>query len=178
MKRYFDAFLYLANWGTRRLMFRLPRVLLDAEVARRYCHTDAASVMETSDHVIISLYLDRDPDNYWVEADDRLGPMVQARSDLAAGDLRLLYLGWLLGAQWAGQDHDDTVADTEPPVPAGLGDLSASLRAGHHRCKIRRDGPAASPRRSVRSVIAAADLDGRVNRARCRGHRTGGRDGQ
>jgi hypothetical protein len=125
MERYFDAFLYLANWGTRRLMFRLPRALLDTEVARRYCHTDAASVIETSDHVIISLYLDRDPDNYWVEADDRLGPMVQARSDLAAGDLRLLYLGWLLGAQWAGQDDDDT----EPPVPAGLGDLSASLRA-------------------------------------------------
>ncbi len=129
MERYFDAFLYLANWGTRRLMFRLPRTLLDAEVARRYCHTDAASVIETSDHVIISLYLDRDPDNYWVEAEDRLGPMVQARSDLAAGDLRLLYLAWLLGAQWAGEDDDDTVDDTEPPVPAGLGDLSASLRA-------------------------------------------------
>ncbi|MGH3233216.1 MAG: hypothetical protein ACRDOH_08170 [Streptosporangiaceae bacterium] len=100
MERYFDAFLYLANWGTRRLMFRFPRALLDAEVARQYCHTDAASVIETGDHVIIGLYLDRDPDNYWVEAEDRLGPMVQARSDLAAGDLRLLYLGWLLGALW------------------------------------------------------------------------------
>ena len=43
-------------------------------------------MIETSDHVIISLYLDRDPGNYWVEADDRLGPMVQARSDLAAGE--------------------------------------------------------------------------------------------
>ena len=128
MERYFDAFLYLANWGTRRLMFRFPRALLDAEVARQYCHTDAASVIETSDHVIISLHLDRDPDNYWVEADDRLGPMVQARSDLAAGDLRLLYLGWLLGAQWAGQDDEHAVSDTEPPVPAGLGDLGASLR--------------------------------------------------
>ena len=74
-------------------------------------------MIETSDHVIISLYLDRDPDNYWVEADDRLGPMVQARSDVAAGDLRLLYLGWLLGAQWAGQDEEHAVADTEPPVP-------------------------------------------------------------
>ena len=86
-------------------------------------------MIETSDHVIISLYLDRDPDNYWVEADDRLAPMVQARSDLAAGDLRLLYLGWLLGAHRAGQDDQDAAADTEPPVPAGLGDLSASLRA-------------------------------------------------
>ena len=30
MERYFDAFCYLANWGTRRLMFRLPKTVLDA----------------------------------------------------------------------------------------------------------------------------------------------------
>ena len=45
MERYFDAFCYLANWGTRRLMFRFPRALLDAETARKYCHADAASVI-------------------------------------------------------------------------------------------------------------------------------------
>jgi hypothetical protein len=54
MERYFDAFCYLANWGTRRLMFRFPRARLDAETARKYCHTDAASVIVTDDHVIIS----------------------------------------------------------------------------------------------------------------------------
>jgi hypothetical protein len=36
VERYFDAFCYLANWGTRRLMFRFPRALLDAEAARKY----------------------------------------------------------------------------------------------------------------------------------------------
>jgi hypothetical protein len=136
MERYFDAFLYLANFGTRRLMFRFPRSLLDAEAAKRYCHTDAASVIETRDHVIISLCLDRDSDDYWVEADDRLGTMVRARSDLATGDLRLLYLAWLFGTQWAGSDDEDDEDDTdteeeetEPPVPAGLGDLSVPLAA-------------------------------------------------
>jgi hypothetical protein len=29
MASYFDAFLYLANWGTRHLMFRVPRTSLD-----------------------------------------------------------------------------------------------------------------------------------------------------
>ena len=133
MERYFDAFLYIANWGTRRLMFRLPRALLDAEVARQYCHTDAASVTETSDHVIISLDLDHDPDGYWVEGEGRLGPMTQARTDLATGDLRLLYLAWLLGAQWPDEDEDEDEEtaedDLEPPVPAGLNDLSTSLKA-------------------------------------------------
>ncbi len=37
MARYFDAFLYLANWGTRRLMIRLPSSLLGLQTARRYC---------------------------------------------------------------------------------------------------------------------------------------------
>jgi hypothetical protein len=125
MERYFDAFLYLANWGTRQLMFRLPREVLDAETAARYCCTDAASLLETKGHLIVSLYADRDPDDYWEEAAGRLATMVQARSDLAAGDLRLLYLGWLLALQ--SDEVDD--ADIEPPVPAGLAELSAPLRA-------------------------------------------------
>jgi len=37
VERYFDAYLYLANWGTRQLMFRLPRGVLDAEAAGQYC---------------------------------------------------------------------------------------------------------------------------------------------
>ena len=125
MERYFDAFLYLANWGTRHLMFRLPRGALDAKTAELYCYTDAASLTETSDHLIVSLYADRDPDDYWEEPGGQLAAMVQARADLAAGDLRLLYLGWLRAIQ--SDDVDDE--DTEPPVPAGLKELSASLRA-------------------------------------------------
>ncbi len=125
MERYFDAFLYLANWGTRHLMFRLPRGVLDEETAELYCYTDAASLTETGDHLIVSLYADRDPDDYWEEPGGQLAAMVQARSDLAAGDLRLLYLGWLRAIQ--SDDVDDE--DTEPPVPAGLKELSASLRA-------------------------------------------------
>jgi hypothetical protein len=124
MERYFDAFLYLANWGTRHLMFRLPCGVLDKGTADLYCYTDAASLIETSDHLIVSLYADRDPDDYW-EIHGELAAMVQARSELAAGDLRLLYLGWLLAVQ--SDDVDDE--DTEPPVPAGLRELSAPLRA-------------------------------------------------
>ena len=128
MERYFDAFCYLANWGTRRLMFRFPRALLDADTARKYCHTDAASVIVTDDHVIISLYLDRDPDGDWVEGEGQLGTMVQARSDLAAGDLRLLYLAWLLSVQWRDEDDEDE-DKIRAAGPGGSGNLSAPLQA-------------------------------------------------
>jgi hypothetical protein len=125
MERYFDAFLYLANWGTRRLMFRLPRGMLDSETAGQYCCTDTASLIETGSHLILSLYVDREPDDYWEGPGGQLAAMVQARSELAAGDSRLLYLAWLLALQSDEVDEEDT----EPLVPAGLGNLSAALQA-------------------------------------------------
>jgi hypothetical protein len=106
-------------------MFWLPRGVLDAETAERYRFTDTASIIETGSHLILSLHVDREPDDYWEEPGGQLAAMVQARSELAAGDLRLLYLAWLLALQSGEMDDEDT----EPPVPAGLGNLSASLQA-------------------------------------------------
>jgi hypothetical protein len=40
MDRYYDAHLYLANWGTRYVMLRLPRSLFDLDVAEQYCVGD------------------------------------------------------------------------------------------------------------------------------------------
>lgn len=124
MERYFDAFLYLANWGTRRLMIRLPRGLLDLDVAERYCTGDAASARAADGHVILSLSSE-DEDEYWEEGEGRLGSIALVRSELAAGDLRLLYLAWLLSVQ-AEEVGDE---EAEPPLPPGLRALSAPLRA-------------------------------------------------
>ena len=126
VKEYFDAFLYLANWGTRQVMFRLPHGVLDPEIARQYCATVTAALVETDSHLILNLYVDQEEaDDYWDEPGGQLAAMVQARSELAAGDLRLLYLAWLLALQSDEVDFEET----EPPVPAGLGHLSAGLQA-------------------------------------------------
>ncbi len=126
VKEYFDAFLYLANWGTRQVMFRLPRGVLDPEIARPYCYTDTASLIETDGHLILSLNVDQEEaDDYWDEPGGQLAVMVQARSELAAGDLRLLYLAWLLALQSDFVDDEET----EPSVPPGLKNLSAGLQA-------------------------------------------------
>jgi hypothetical protein len=55
MRRYYDAHLYLANWGTHRVMFRLPRTLLDPEVAEQYCVDPQVSLSATHDHVILDM---------------------------------------------------------------------------------------------------------------------------
>ena len=54
-------------------MFRLPRGVLDSETAGQYCSTDTASLIETGSHLILSLYFDREPGDYWEEPGGRLG---------------------------------------------------------------------------------------------------------
>ena len=43
MEQYFDAHLYFANWGTRRLMLRVPRAALDTKTAEQYFYGDTAA---------------------------------------------------------------------------------------------------------------------------------------
>jgi len=58
------------------------------------------SVIETGSHVILSFLADRDPDGWEdEEPEGELADMARVRSELAAGDLRLVYLGWLLALQ-------------------------------------------------------------------------------
>jgi hypothetical protein len=88
-------------------------------------------VTETDEHVIVRFRWDDDEGDDWIEGDGLLDPLLAARGELAAGDTRLLYLGWLLTVQLGGLDEDDDDENlkdnVEPPVPAGLKDLSDSL---------------------------------------------------
>jgi hypothetical protein len=43
MEQYFDAHLYFANWGTRRLMLRLPLASFPLALAEPYCVDDVVS---------------------------------------------------------------------------------------------------------------------------------------
>ena len=125
MEKYFDAFLYLANWGTHILKLRLPARLLDAKYARLYCAGEHASVREKNSKVILTFQSEEEEGGEWVEGEGLLASLISVRAELARGDLRALYLGWLLCAQSGDLDDDDV----EPPVPAGLGQLSASLES-------------------------------------------------
>jgi hypothetical protein len=126
MERHFDAHLYLANWGTRRIMLRLPRATLDPETAARFCVGDSAGSWATRTHVVLDLQSeDEGGDEEWWEEEGRLAAIVPARAELAGGDRRLLYLAWLLCVQNQELDEDEP----EPAVPAGLAKLSGPLRA-------------------------------------------------
>src|SRR4030042_6739668 len=121
VEKYFDAFLYLANWGTRRLMLRIPKRLLDAKTAATFCVEDHASLRTRGDYVILS-FESQIEDEDWAESEGGLSSLIPLRSEILRGDLRCLYLAWLLCAQ-NGEIDDD---EPEPCIPANLDELSAS----------------------------------------------------
>ena len=127
MERYYDAHLYLTNWGTREVMLRLPVSVLDPDTVGAYCLTDSSTAWTSSGNVIVALTRDGDGDDDFFDEDGHglLGSIVSVRGELAAGDLRPLYLAWLHSVA-EGELDDDEV---EPPVPANLAAPSAGQRS-------------------------------------------------
>ncbi len=125
MEKYFDAFLYFANWGTHLFKLRLPSRLLDLDTADLYCPGGAAFASEKNGKVILTFVSEDEGGDDWVEGEGCLSSLISVRAEIARGDLRALYLGWLLCLQ--SRELDDE--DEEPPVTPGLGQLSASLES-------------------------------------------------
>ncbi|HEY5990647.1 MAG TPA: hypothetical protein VIV12_30275 [Streptosporangiaceae bacterium] len=63
--------------------------------------------------MIVGLYSDDEPDDYWEVPGTSLASIAPVRAELASGDMRLLYLAWLLSVQ-SGEVDDN---ETEPGVP-------------------------------------------------------------
>ena len=124
LEKYFDAFLYLANWGTREFYLRFPLESTDLKVLKAMLHGEAVQARKTGRNVIVGFsreleYDDQDDGTGW------MGSLMALRSDLLRGDLRCLYLGWLLCTQCEEFARDEQ----EPAVPPGLRELSAPLQS-------------------------------------------------
>ncbi len=125
MEQWFDLHLYLANWGTRRLMIRAPRRLLnEAEIEPFVRELDWVNVQTSGDNVIIDILRDEEPaDEDWDDGSGRLATMAPLRADVLSGDLRLFYLLWLTAVQ-----EERLSDDAVEPLP-GIGPLTDALES-------------------------------------------------
>jgi hypothetical protein len=131
VERWFDLHLYLTNWGTRRLIMRLPGRFLDClDLAPFLGEVDWVEVTASGDNLIVDLCRDseeRDDDWYdgedWGDGSGRLAALAPLRADVLSGDLRLFNLLWLTAVE-DGAFPDDTAE----PLP-GIGPLSGALEA-------------------------------------------------
>ncbi|AZO27132.1 hypothetical protein ABID26_006051 [Mesorhizobium shonense] len=124
MERWFDLHLYLANWGSRRLMMRLPTRLVDRDRLGTFLRNDEHSMFRIAgENVILSIWRDELEPGDWDDGESWLAILSPLRADVLAGDLRLFYLIWLMDVEIEAVEPD------EPEPTPGLGPLTDALEA-------------------------------------------------
>lgn len=114
-------------------MLRLPRGVLDIDAAEDYYVGDQLTTWTTGEFLVLDLTSEDDSGDWEHDAQATLSAIVAVRTELAAGDLRPLYLAWL--ASYGAWERDEYAFDRdadhelEPPVPPGLTTLTAAQRA-------------------------------------------------
>ncbi len=123
MERWFDLHLYLANWGTRRLMLRVPKRFLNpTDIDPFLREIDWVEVWTPGDNLIVDIQRDEvETDDDWDDGSGRLAALAPLRTDLLSGDLRLFYLLWLAAVQ------DELVPENEIEPLLGIGPLTGAL---------------------------------------------------
>lgn len=146
LAKHYDAMLYIANWGTKQLAFRFPKAAIDQTALQPYYYgVDEIELTTKGQYVILNITFQEEGGFGWIDdSEGQLAPLASLRDDIMRGDLRALYLVWLasavrgsgFGASSESEDLDDEELDDderddpiEPPVPPGLGQLTAPLQA-------------------------------------------------
>lgn len=98
---YFDIGLYMANWGSRRLIIKLPLKLVDYQhlelydIAASYYLTNELRILKNEEHVLVDMNLNEEGGGYWLYGEGRLAELVELRSDILNEDYRSLFIIWL-----------------------------------------------------------------------------------
>ncbi len=175
LTEYFDAMLYISNWGTKQLLFRLPLKLVDEKTIKQY-----AIVPEYSENyvdfypkgasIVLDIHMYDNDGLGWLEEDDYdLSDLISLREDIINGDYRSLFLAWLAVAQMVYQQPEKKESDSDyfqdedydhyndevheedpdvPPIPSKLNHLSASLQAFANYFDVKQDYIAAAASKS------------------------------
>ena len=141
---YFDAMLYVTNWGTQRLLFRFPLDAFDKRTIEQYVviaetgYTTHLDVQKKANCWLLDFYWSDDEGDGWPEEEDyQLEDFLSIRNQILRGDYRALYLFWLHLASYPYKHEiDDELEDFEdedyernpPPVPSNLNRLTGDLQ--------------------------------------------------
>jgi hypothetical protein len=124
MDRWFDIHLYLANWGSRQLMIRFPKRLIDRERLNAFLReVDCARLRISGENLILDIAREEVESEDWDDGAGWLAALTPIRAEALAGDLRLFYLLWLTAVE------GDAFEDDEPEPMPGIGPMTATLEA-------------------------------------------------
>lgn len=154
LRRFFDLYVYYANWGTHRFAFRVPAGAIDPQAAKRYA-CENLTIKPSSDVVILDFSSDSEEDGDWEQNNGLMASLAPVREEVLSGDYRPLYIAWL-AAVTAEEEPDEE--DEEPPLPAGLGELSAAQQALTEFLRVDEDLLAAAAEASPKIAPAEEGL--------------------
>jgi hypothetical protein len=135
LHKFFDAFLYWANWGAPELAFRFPRGILPVDLIDGYDLDDFVTFTRYPNYDILDIHFgEMEGPDEWI--DYELGSLIAMRDEFMEGDLRALYIAWLASQRMGGgydeeeeYDEEDDEEISVPPVPPAFGTLMAAQEA-------------------------------------------------
>ena len=162
LHKYFDGFLYWANWGSPQLAFRFPHGILPVDLIDGYDLDDFVTFTRYRDFDILDIeFGEMEAPDEWI--DYELGSLIALRDELMEGDLRALYIVWLAGQQMIegyDEEEDDEEEDDEisvPPVPPAFGTLTAAQQALAELLRVPHELLVATARHSKAVVSSTGD---------------------
>jgi hypothetical protein len=162
LRKYFDGFLYWANWGSPQLAFRFPPGILPADLIEGYDLDDFVTFTRKANYDILDIQFgEMEAPDEWTEYE--LGSLIAIRDELMEGDLRGLYIVWLAAQRMIqGYEEDEEIEEedyeiTVPPVPPGFGTLTAAQYALAELLQLPEELLVATAQHSEAAVSSAND---------------------
>jgi len=173
LHKFFDGFLYWANWGSPRLALRFPHGVLPANLIDDYDLDEFATFTKHQDYDILDIHFgEMESSGEWIEYD--LGSLIPVRDELMEGDPRVLYIVWLACQSMLGdydeEEEEDEREDEEkegdgegrdyrPKVPSAFGKLTAGQKALAEFLRVPDDLLAAAAQHSAKTAISTKNDD-------------------
>ncbi len=157
LHKFFDGFLYWANWGAPELAFRFPHGILPVDLIDGYDLDDFVTFTQYPDYDILDIHFgEMEAPDEWMEYE--LGSLMAIRDELMEGDLRALYITWLASQQMiGGYDEEEDEESSVPPVPPAFGTLTAAQQALAELLRVPQELLVAAARHSNAAVPSTED---------------------
>lgn len=109
MMEYYDAHVYLANWGSFCLMLAFPEQTFPETLLENHRVQDGFWFFQRGGRVILAWErINDDVWDEWVDGEGLLDQLLPIRDEILRGDYRALYLGWLAFQSWFGSEEEET----------------------------------------------------------------------